>query len=136
MLGRKIFTAFLVSILTVVVLTTIEVVINDPTEGFSEVAFVLSIFVVPVVFVYGILTSTFSELMSAKRTRSTHLTSLLLHVLFGLILFILLNLANSFMWMNVASFLLFGSFGAVFFYVDRMLKYAWDKSEHKTVGEK
>jgi len=67
MLGRKIMSALLASIMIVLVLATITYVIDGPeSENFGLYLFVYSIYVFPSMFVYGILTSSISERLSAK----------------------------------------------------------------------
>ena len=95
-----------------------------------DYAFLYAIFVVPSVFVYGIITSSISEIFSAKYTRYAHLISLALHIAFGLLFFVPFNLLMFHEWMAMGILFLWccGLFGAVFFYVDRIVKHFWDKS--------
>lgn len=134
MLGRKIFSAFLSSICIVLILVTIASVSHGVVT--FEYAFLYAIFAFPAVFVYGIPTSFISEQLSAKYTRFAHLLSLGLHIVFGLLLFVPFNLISFHepMGMGIHFLWCFGLFGGVFFYVDRIVKYYWDKGDLKNKG--
>lgn len=126
MLGRKLFSAFIASLSIALVLAALTVYLNSGPEPFIGLFLIYSIFVVPVIFVYGILTSIFSELISPN-----YLVSLALHIVFGLLFGIPFNLINSESWMSVVYPLLFALFGGVFFLIDRIIKFYWDKSDLK-----
>ena len=70
------------SIFGILILFLIEPVrLSD--EDFVSIFLIYSLYVVPVVFLYGILTSILSELISVKAKKYPNTVSLLLHILFG-----------------------------------------------------
>ena len=133
MLGRKIISAALASILAVVALAIITSVRDGPAAAkFGEYVFVFSIYVFPAMFIYGILTSSISEWLSVKHKQFTWLWSLLYHIGFGLLFFIPLNLLllviyHEISGIEVGFILLCGGTGGVFFAVDRIVSRFWDK---------
>ena len=121
MLGRKIMSALLSSIMIVLVLATITYVREgSESENFGLYLFVYSIHVFPSMFVYGILTSSISEWFSAKHKQYAKVWSLLYHISFGFLFFIPLNLFSLVIYHEVSSIelwfiLLCGGSGGVIF---------------------
>lgn len=87
MLLRRLLAAFYTSLLAIVSLTIFESVSVEGGElGSGElfsVIFVYSIYVVPIVFVYGITSSLIAEGVSKKMINFKNSISFGLHVLFG-----------------------------------------------------
>lgn len=134
MLGRKVFSALVVSICISLFLAIALIILNGPWEPFIMLIFIFSIYVVPVVFVFGVLTSILAERFSAKYTGFSQLVSLALHIGFGLLFFIPLNfltfiIFQEFIGVNIYYLLFSGLAGGIFYFVDWLVKYIWDKSD-------
>ena len=133
MLGRKIISALLASVVIVLALAVITYVRDGPAAAkFWEYIFVYSIYVFPTMFIYGILTSSISEWLSVKHKQFTWLWSLLYHIGFGLLFIIPLNLILLVIYhvvsrIEVGFILLSGGMGGIFFAVDRIVSRFWDK---------
>ncbi|PYZ93371.1 hypothetical protein CR194_09285 [Salipaludibacillus keqinensis] len=127
---RKIMVAVYTSILAVLILNIVEPV---PSEDGGWVIGILaySIHVVPIVFIYGIISSVISDRISFKVKKYSNVISLALHILFGMA-FILpygviiesipfTQLTFSEIFFNYAT-LLFSIFAFIFFSIDYILK--------------
>lgn len=82
MLSRKILVAVYVSLLAIVCLTLFESFSAEDGELFT-VLFVYSIYVVPIVFIYGITSFLIAEKISGKVVNFKNFVSFGLHFLFG-----------------------------------------------------
>ena len=133
MLGRKIISALLASIIIVLVLAAITNANDGPVAAkFGQYLFIYSIYVFPPMFVYGILTSSISEWLSAKHRQYARVWSLLYHIGIGILFFIPLNIFSLVIYHEVSGIglrfiLLCGGSGGVFFIVDRLVSRFWDK---------
>lgn len=129
MFGRKVFTAFYTSFLLIAFL---NILVPVPAEdgGLFTGVLVYSIYVVAIVYIYGILTSMIADQISLKaKTHKTRL-SFGLHLLFGIMfiipysLFIEYDPIPEISIMNVLTYpitmLGLGS-SALFFFIDRIL---------------
>lgn len=87
MFKRKVYVALFTSILAVSALNIMEPVPFQDGGLFLGVV-VYSLYIVPIVFIYGIFSSVVSDILSAKLKKYKEMTSLGFHILFGL-LFIL-----------------------------------------------
>jgi len=129
-LGRKIFTALLVSLFISLLLAIIEGVLSRTSEPLVMLVFVFAIYIGPVVFVYGVLVSIFAEKFSSGYTQ------LAIHIGFGLLFFIPLNLFalvvfHKFIGVNLVYVLLSGLAGGLLYFVDRIVNYFWKKNDLK-----
>lgn len=82
MLSRKFFVAVYLSLLAILSLTLFESFSVKDGELFT-VIFAYSIYVVPIVFVYGITSSLIAEVISKKMINFKRSVSLGLHIFFG-----------------------------------------------------
>jgi len=126
MLGRKLFSTLLVSLCISLILAIIEGVLSGTSEPLVMLVFIFVIHVVPVVFVYGVLVSIFAETFSSGYKQLT------IHIGFGLLFFIPLNLftlvvVDKFIGVNLVYVLLSGLAGGILYFVDRIVKYFWEK---------
>lgn len=138
---RKLRVALYTSILAIITMN-----IMDPVQsgdgGLVIGIVVYSVFIVPIIFFYGIIASIVSDKISLNAKKHPTLLSFVLHILFGL-LFILpysvLFEALPFLQLNIIDILinpvtrLSMPFALTFFMIDFILKL---KSEKYSVGEK
>lgn len=87
MFKRKVYVALFTSILAVIVLNIMEPVPYQDGGVFLGFA-IYSLYIIPIVFVYGIFSSVVSDRLSAKSKKLKEMKLLALHILLGL-LFIL-----------------------------------------------
>ncbi|MBU9719835.1 MULTISPECIES: hypothetical protein [Bacillaceae] len=82
MFHRKIMVAIITSLIAVIVLNIVAPM-SEADGGLFLGLLVYPIYIVPVVFIYGIISSVISELISAKVKSFNNALSLLLHMAFG-----------------------------------------------------
>lgn len=83
MFSRKVMVALYTSILAIIVLNIVDPV-PSVDGGWALGILVYSTYVVPVIFIYGIITSIISDKISFKVKNYPNISSLVLHLLFGL----------------------------------------------------
>lgn len=84
MLFRKVLTAFYTSLLAIVSLTIFEYISGNALEGeLFSVILGYTIFVVPIVFVYGIISSLIADGISKKVKKHRNSISFGFHIFFG-----------------------------------------------------
>ena len=135
MIFRKLRSAWYTSILAVSLLLFMEsVTIWD--EDFISMCLIFLTYTVPVIFIYGSLSSVISEIISSKRKRHVFMSSLLLHILFGFAFILPYGLyfeSLPFLNMNMAEILfnpvamLSVFFAVVYFLIDYILQTKFNK---------
>lgn len=144
LLGRKVLAAFFTSLLAIASLFLYErMAWGHPLaegEGFGLILG-LTIYVVPIIFIYGTLCSVLAEVMSQRREKLQWLHSLLYHVLFGMAFIVPYALffeSNPFPTFSLLAVLMHpvtllgGLFALLFLLIDRLIGYV----EHKQRVEK
>lgn len=135
MFKRKIYVALFTSILAVIGLNILEPVPYQDGGIFLGIA-VYSLYIVPVVFIYGIISSVTADKLSVKAKKFQEVISLVFHILFGLLFIIPYSIFYEykpfarFNFVEVVThpiLVLCFIFSVVFFVIDRFLR-KWDKS--------
>lgn len=127
---RKMMTALFTSALSVLVLNLLDPV-SSVDGGWMMGVIVYSLYIVPIMFIYGIITSVVSEKLSSKATSYRGGASLLLHMLFGfafLLPYSLLFESLHFLSRSLVDIVIdpltgvFVLFAVAFFFIDYLLK--------------
>lgn len=135
MFSRKIMVALYTSILAIIVLNIVEPV-SSVDGGWALGILVYSTYVVPVIFIYGIIMSVISDKISFKVKKYSNIFSLALHLLFGLIFILpygVLFESLPFLEMSLRDIfinpitILSTIFATIFFLIDYILKRGFRK---------
>ena len=130
MVKRKVYVAFFTSILAVIGLNVMEPVPDQ--EGGLFLGFVVySLYIVPIVFIYGIICPVVSDTLSVKAKKHTEIISFGFHILFGLLFILPYSIFYEYKPFTSLHFteiithpisVLCFMFPVVFFSIDRMLR--------------
>lgn len=135
MFKRKIYVALFTSILAVIGLNILEPVPYQDGGIFLGIA-VYSLYIVPIVFIYGIFSSVIADKLSVKAKKFQKVISLGFHILFGLLFIIPYSIFYEYKPFATFNFVeavthpipvLCFVFSVVFFVIDRFSR-KWDKS--------